>query len=67
MGAGKCRNLWDNLTSPNEAKAILASLKEALGFTEEGCRNLIREIAEEPFTDFHFQCWLDRAERVQRA
>ena len=71
-GAGECLNLWQRLTSEDEAeaseaKALLASLKDALGVSEEGCRNLIREIAEDPFTEFHAQCWLDRAERVQNA
>ncbi len=64
-GASDCRDLYDDLeneksaapTNPKPYHQIVADMASKMGMTFEGLRNLIDQVALDPFTEFQWNCW----------
>ncbi len=59
----ECFTLWDDLNesmgSENQQRAasVVAGLAADLALPEMALKNVLREIACDPYTQFHYECW----------
>jgi hypothetical protein len=64
-GVSDCRDLYNDLEAEKTAGAgvpqpyhkIVADMASKMGMTVEGMRNLIDQVALDPFTEFQWNCW----------
>ena len=63
-GASDCRDLYldlsdedKNPSGPQTYHLLLADMAAKMGFSKEGLRNLIDQVALDPFTVFQWKCW----------
>jgi hypothetical protein len=61
-GAYECASLWKDIisgtnTEREKATAIINKLAEKLSITTEGIENLLRELTEDPYTQFYLEVW----------
>jgi len=70
LGACECRNLWHKFNSDddverNAANSLLTELSVAAERSENALRNVLGEIARDPFVEFYYRSWNEAKRQVR--